>query len=127
MSVEYEYNLANFIRDVRRDLLAPDLPFAIAATGMMGYKGTHLKHGSDDRQEIIDAELNVPKYPEFRGNVASVDTRPFARGEPPASPSTQIYHWYRNVESYWLIGKSLGEAMVDLVYEHEQRQPAEYS
>lgn len=127
MSAEYEYNLVNFIRDVRKDLNVPDLPFAIAATGMMGYNKKSPSHGPDDRQEIIDAELKVAKYPEFKGNVASIDTRPFAREPPPASPSTQIYHWYRNAETYWLIGNSLGEAMLELIHQREQAPFAEYS
>lgn len=126
-SEDYESNLANLIRDVRKDLRSPDLPFAIAATGMNGYDNEPTVDGLHPRQEIVDAELKVATYPEFRGNVASVDTRPFARGAPPASPSEQIYHWYRNAESYWLVGQSLGEAMVRLVHQKEQGQLAELS
>lgn len=111
MAAEYQYNLANLIRDVRRDLNAPDLPFAIASTGMLGYRSDL----SIARQNIIDAEWRVAKFPEFVGNVASVDTRPFARAAAPSSPTDMEYHWMSNAESYWLLGKSLGEAMVDLV------------
>ena len=103
MANEYEHNLANFIRDVRHDLNIPDLPFAIANSGMIGYDTTQPSR----REDVINAEMKVATYPEFQGSVASVDTRPFAR-------------W--NAESYWLIGQSLGNVMIDLVKQREQRQ-----
>ena len=37
MSAEYEYNLANLIRDVRHDLGVPDLPVTIAVSGFEGF------------------------------------------------------------------------------------------
>ena len=75
MANEYEHNLANFIRDVRHDLNIPDLPFAIANSGMIGYDTTQPSR----REDVINAEMKVATYPEFQGSVASVDTRPFAR------------------------------------------------
>lgn len=116
MATEYETNLANLIRDVRKDLNTPDLPFAIASTGMEGYSKQ-----PERRDNVINAELKVATYPEFKGTVTSIDTRPFARGAAPASPTNFDYHWMCNAESYWLIGQSLGEVMVDLVNEREQR------
>ena len=115
MAKEYKMNLVHLIRDVRKDLGVPDLPFGIAATGMIGYKDSNI-----DRERIVKAEMKVPTFREFQGNVVSVDTRPFARKKAPASPSGQGYHWYQNAESYWLIGQSLGNAMVDLVIQREQ-------
>jgi hypothetical protein len=38
---EYEKNLANFVRDVRKDLGVENLPFVIAETGMSGPKEKH--------------------------------------------------------------------------------------
>eukprot|EP00579_Thalassiosira_antarctica_P010421 CAMPEP_0201923168 /NCGR_PEP_ID=MMETSP0903-20130614/10991_1 /ASSEMBLY_ACC=CAM_ASM_000552 /TAXON_ID=420261 /ORGANISM="Thalassiosira antarctica, Strain CCMP982" /LENGTH=390 /DNA_ID=CAMNT_0048460443 /DNA_START=122 /DNA_END=1294 /DNA_ORIENTATION=+ len=122
MAAEYEYNLANLIRDVRKDLNMPDLPFAIAGTGMKGYSKQPTR-----REDVINAELKVAKYPEFKGGVASVDTRPFARGPAPASPTDFGYHWMCNAESYWLIGQSLGKSMVDLVNHREEGQVTEES
>ena len=118
MAKEYETNLANLIRDVRKDLNVADLPFAIAATGMEGYSKQPGR-----REDVINAELKVPTLLEFMGNVATVDTRPFARGPAPASPTTFDYHWMSNAESYWLIGQSLGDAMVGLV---ERRERGKY-
>src|SRR5690606_13480155 len=38
---EYEQNMANFIRDIRKDLGVPNLPFVIAETGMSGAEEKH--------------------------------------------------------------------------------------
>ncbi len=106
---EYEVNLANFIRDVRRDLDIPSLPFVIATTGMSGWEETHPRALS-----LMEAQLAVAQYPEFQGTVASVDTRPFYR---PASesPSGQAYHWNSNAITYLDIGLASGEAMKELL------------
>ena len=37
----YEQNLAHFIRDLRTELEAPELPFVLAETGMSGHAETH--------------------------------------------------------------------------------------
>lgn len=111
-AADYEKNLANFIRDVRKDLNVSDLPIAISSSGMANQTNERV-------EEVVHAEMNVAKYPEFNGTVTSVDTRGFRRKPPPASPGNQIYHWYNNCESYWLIGKSLGIAMVDLVHRRD--------
>ena len=41
---EYEKNLANFIRDIRKDLGVKNLPFVIAETGMNGPEEKHPAH-----------------------------------------------------------------------------------
>jgi alpha-galactosidase len=105
---EYEKNMANFIRDIRKDLKAPKLPFVIAETGMGGLN-------EKDRQalDLMKAQAAVAEYPEFRGNVAFVGTRAFWR-EKEVSPSQQDYHWNSNAETYYLIGEAMGTAMVRL-------------
>jgi len=40
-NAEYETNMTRFIRDMRKDLGAPALPFVIAETGMSGPEETH--------------------------------------------------------------------------------------
>ncbi len=114
MAKEYETNLENLIRDVRKDLHTPNLPFAIAATGMVGYT-----EQPERRREVIQAELNVSKYPEFDGTVVSVDTRPFARDPSPASPTDFIYHWNSNAESYWLLGQNLGRSIMNIILDRQ--------
>lgn len=106
---EYEQNMANFIRDIRRDLEAPDLPFVIAETGMHGPEETHPRALS-----LMAAQAAVAEYEEFQGNVAFVGTRNFYR-PPEESPSGQGYHWNSNAETYYLIGEGMGEAMLRLL------------
>ncbi|MFG0333765.1 MAG: sialate O-acetylesterase [Maioricimonas sp. JB049] len=106
---EYEQNLAHFIRDIRRDLDAPNLPFVIAETGMRGREEKHPRALS-----LMKAQAAVAEYEEFRGNVAFVGTRDFWRPEA-ESPSKQGYHWNSNAETYWLIGQGMGRAMVKLL------------
>ena len=107
-NAEYEKNLANFIRDIRRDLKAPGLPFVIAETGMNGPAETHPRALS-----LMKAQAAVAEYPEFKGNVAFVGTKAFWRSKE-ESPSGQGYHWNTNAETYYLIGQAMGEAMKKL-------------
>jgi hypothetical protein len=67
--------MADFIRDVRKDLNAPKMPFVIGVMGVGGpidenynprYKQTH--------QNFRDAMAAPAKLPEFKGNVAAVLT-----------------------------------------------------
>lgn len=106
---EYSHNLACLIRDTRRDLGTPALPFVIAETG---------QGGPDERNAralaLMKAQANVALEPEFKGTVAFVGTRAFWR---PAevSPNNQGYHWNCNAETYWLMGQAMGRAMQTLV------------
>ncbi len=106
---EYEQNLANFIRDIRKDLDAPNLPFVIAETGMSGREEKHPRALS-----LMKAQAAVAEYDEFQGNVAFVGTKDFYRPKE-ASPSGQAYHWNSNAETYYLIGEGMGKAMVELL------------
>ena len=73
----YSKNLAHFIRDVRRDLKAPKLPFVI---GVMGAGGPIAKYGPDQKRyagihgEFRKAMAAPAKLPEFKGNVSAVFT-----------------------------------------------------
>ncbi len=106
---EYEKNLANFIRDVRKDLGVKDLPFVIAETGMSGREETHPRALS-----LMRAQAAVADYTEFKGNVAFVGTKDFYRPKE-VSPSGQVYHWNCNAETFFLIGDAMGKAMVDIL------------
>lgn len=105
---EYEKNMANFIRDIRKDLGAKNLPFVIAETGMGGLEEKHPRALS-----LMKAQAAVAEYKEFQGNVAFVGTKAFWR-EKEVSPSGQNYHWNSNAETYYLIGESMGTAMKKL-------------
>lgn len=108
-NAEYESNMANFIRDIRKDLGVPALPFVIAETGMTGPEETHPRALS-----LMKAQAAVAEHPEFKGNVAFVGTRTFWRPQE-QSPSGQGYHWNTNAETYYLIGEAMGAAMTKLM------------
>lgn len=73
----YSTLMAQFIRNVRRDLSAPKLPFVI---GVMGAGGPVAKYGpsrqrySDIHQNFRDAMAAPALLPEFKGNVTAVLT-----------------------------------------------------
>jgi len=108
----YEQNLVHFIKTLRKEFDASKAPFVIATIGFGGWEmsGPHLK--------VANAQLAVSgekgKYPEFQGNVKTVEIRDFWR---PAeqSPRNQGYHYNRNAETYMLVGDALGRGMVDLL------------
>ncbi len=108
-NAEYESNLTHFIRDIRSDLGTPALPFVIAETGMSGPQETHPRALS-----LMKAQAAVAEHKEFKGNVAFVGTRGFWRPKE-QSPSAQGYHWNSNAETYYLIGETMGEAMLALL------------
>ena len=68
----YSDLLSHFIRDVRKDLDAPKLPFVI---GVMGVGG--LKDDSVSMLAFRSAMAAPASMPEFRGTVAAVETAPF--------------------------------------------------
>ena len=108
-NAEYETNLVHFIRDIRKDLGSPALPFVIAETGMTGPEETHPRALS-----LMKAQAAVAEHKEFKGNVEFVSTRAFWRPKE-QSPSGQGYHWNSNAETYYLIGEAMGEAMKRLL------------
>ncbi len=105
---EYEKNMANFIRDIRKDLGVKNLPFVIAETGMTGPEEKHPRALS-----LMKAQAAVAEYKEFQGNVAFVGTKAFWRDKE-VSPTGQGFHWNTNAETYYLIGEAMGKAMMKL-------------
>jgi carbohydrate esterase-like sialic acid-specific acetylesterase len=67
----YSEVLAHFIRDVRKDLNAPQMPFVIGVLGVGGAKA------NPQTIEFRKAMAAPAALPEFRGNVVAVETSPF--------------------------------------------------
>ena len=98
----YEKNLASLIRDLRKDLQAPKLPVVVAAVGYGDGK-------------VHDAQMAVgdpAQYPEFAGNVKSVDTRVLAHAYLPGSIS---FCYNENAGTFLAMGEALGHAMLELM------------
>ena len=109
MVAAYEENLVRLIKDVRREWKTPHLPAVIAVSG---FGGRNQK--VDRRLGIIAAQHGAAKREDFKGTVASVETRDFFRPRE-QSPGGQGYHWNNNAETYYHIGEGMGKAMVELL------------
>jgi len=107
LSSRYEKNLVHLIKTLRKDFNAPKAKFVCASLGQTK-KGT-----TDGGGKILNAMLAVDgksgKYPEFKGNVASIYTHPLSKG------GSSGGHYSGNAETYMNVGEAMGKAMVDLI------------
>ena len=105
----YEQNLVHLINTLRKDFNAPNAKFVCATLGQTA-KGADGNEGL-----ILEAQLavdgNSGKYPQFKGNVATVYSHPLSQGG--ASNS----HYGGNAETYMNIGDAMGRAMAKLLQE----------
>lgn len=110
----YKDNLPDFIEDVRKEFNNPNLPFVIATTGM-GHNSQPVieKFPFENYRDVERAQLWAAGV-DKPANVLSIDTRPFWHPVE-VSPSGVGHHWHHNAQTYFMIGKSLGESMVDLI------------
>lgn len=120
---EYAANLAHFIRDVRKDLKDPHLPFVI---GQMGVDGDH---PNANVKRFKDAQAAVMDVPEFRGNVALVKTDAFWDTDAEAVfkkgwkehqdewnkvGSDYPYHYLGSAKTMLKMGRAFAEAVLEL-------------
>ncbi len=107
---QYEKNLTNLIKDVRRDLKVPKLPVIIGE-----FAGPWGADCTDPTALVIrKAQKRVAQKAEFAGTVKFVETHDFVRTEI-ESPSDEIYHEFKNGETYFLIGDAFGKGMGELL------------
>ncbi len=103
----YERNLVAFIKQLRKDFESPEAKFVLATLGE-ATKGSGGNGG-----KILEAQLAVDgkdgKYPEFKGNVATVYSNPLSKGGSGNS------HYGGNAETYMNVGEAMGKAMVELL------------
>ena len=107
LSSRYEKNLVHLIKTLRKDFDAPNAKFVSASLGQTK------KGATDGGGKILNAMLAVDgtsgKYPEFKGNVASVYTHPLSKG------GSSGGHYGGNAETYMNVGEAMGKAMVELL------------
>ena len=102
----------NLINDLRKEFKSPKAPFVLATIAFGGDKlgGGGLK--------VANAQLAVSgekgKYPEFKGNVKTIEARGYWRGAS-ESPSGAGYHYNHNAGTYMDVGNDLGRAMAQLL------------
>jgi len=121
---EYGQLLTMLIRDVRKDLSAPKLPFVI---GVMGIGGEQV---GPPQSNFRQAQLMPTSLPEFKGNVVAVQTAPFwevklgnieskkdRTSEEEAlwnrGVSNAPYHYLGCAKTFALMGKAFAEAIVN--------------
>jgi alpha-galactosidase len=96
---EYEANMKHFIKDVRQDLNAPNLPFVI---GVMGQNGSKPAKGA--MLIIQQAQLAMNDVPEFKGNVKAIRTDVLVD-----KAAEELYPaWQKNIEQWKLTGGDHG-------------------
>ena len=104
----YEKNLVNLIATLRRDFNAPKAKFVCATLGQ-----TSKENASGNEKWILDAMLAVDgesgKYPDFKGNVATVYSHPLSMG------SSSNAHYGGNAKTYMNVGLAMGEAMAAML------------
>ena len=121
---EYEANMTHFIKDIRKDLSAPQLPVVIAAMGQNGSKPA-----TGAMLTIQKAQLAMNDVPEFKGNVKAIRTDVLvdkAAEELYPKWKEQLeqwkltggdhaYHYLGSAIWFTRIGKATGDAMLELL------------
>jgi len=105
----YEQNLVHLIKQLRKDFNAPKAKFVLATLGQTEKGATGNEGLILDAMFAVDG--NSGKYPEFKGNVATVYSHPLSQGG--ASNS----HYGGNAETYMNVGEAMGKAMVEMLEE----------
>ena len=103
----YEKNLVAFIKALRKEFNAPAAKFVCATLGEA------VKGSSGPTGLVLEAHLavdgNSGKYPESKGNVATIYTNPMAQG------GSGNGHYGGKAEVYMDVGEAMGQAMVELL------------
>jgi hypothetical protein len=119
----YQENMASFIRDVRKDLNSPKLPFVI---GAMGHQGTGQKGTT---KILAEAQIATAQMAEFKGNVITVKTadfwdydaeKAFKNKKNDAATwdklgSNQGYHYFGSAAFFEKTGSAFAEAIIQLM------------
>lgn len=120
---EYAANMERFVRDVRKDLASPGLPFVIAA---MGQHGSQPVKGA--MEVVQQAQLSMNEVPDFQGNLLAIRTDTLVD-----QAAESLYPKWREHQSLWQqtggdhpyhylgsgiwltrIGQAMAEAMLEL-------------
>ncbi|MEY3898349.1 MAG: hypothetical protein RLZZ214_3870, partial [Verrucomicrobiota bacterium] len=117
LAIRYEQNLVRLIKQLRLyyqgrypGKIKTDAPFVVATCGFDGWAA------AGNRLTLANAQLavgNPALYPEFAGNVKSMEARGYWRTSGPNT--AQNYHYYHNAETYMLVGDAMGRGMLDLL------------
>lgn len=108
-AAHYQENLVAFIKALRKEFNAPKAKFVCATLGEA------VRGASGPTGAVLEAHLLVDgdsgKYPEFKGNVATVYTHPMAQG------GSGNGHYGGKADVYMDVGQAMGQAMLRLLKE----------
>ena len=122
----YADHMANFIRDARKDLGEPSLPFVI---GQLGVGGDREAKPNPRKEQFKANQIAPAVLPEFAGNVAVVKTDQYWDWEAQAVfdkgwkehkeewqrvGSDRPYHYLGSHRCYGQIGRAFAEAVIRL-------------
>ena len=127
--LSYEKNLANLIRDMRKEFGVPKMPVVV---GQMGHDGLNPDKEGSPRDYIKKAQAAVPASAEFKGTALCVKTDKFwdldahAIITGPGGWSADVakwrqfgndhgYHYYGSPWTFAQIGTAFGEGMIELL------------
>ncbi len=106
-SIHYEENLINLINALRKEFDAPNAKFVMATLGEAA------KDSTGNTGKVLEAMMAVDgksgKYPDFKGNVATVYTHDMARG------GSGNGHYGGDSRVYMDVGLEMGKTMKDLL------------
>lgn len=114
----YEEHLANLIRDLRKEFKRPDLPIVVGALAYAGGKFT------PNQRKVFDAQMAVgdpQRYPEFKGTVRSIDTRPLCHPTEECPGGRDPFAG--SADSYLRIGQTMARAMLEMTQEKQNNEP----
>ena len=103
---EYESNMTNFIKDMRKDLGNESLPFVIATSGMGGPDATGV--AGFLAKSVEPAQVAAAKKYD---KCVAIPTRHFQKHK----PGRQKSHWHNSAESYCLVGDACAKAMIEIL------------
>ena len=120
----YRDNMVHFIKDIRKEYKTPKMPFVI------GVLGTNMTKEGVDKNAVSVGQREAAKAPEFKGNVASVESykaydlearkvydsgwaKHFA--EWCVVGSDRPYHYLGSGKFFVRLGDAFANAMIDLI------------
>jgi hypothetical protein len=105
---KYEENLVHLIETLRKDFNCPKAPFVMGTLGE-AVKGESQGNTTTVMQAMFNVDGESGKYPQFKGNVATVYTHPMAQG------GSGNGHYGGNSEVYMDVGLEMGKAMAKML------------
>lgn len=108
---EYGTNLANLIRDVRKDLGAPKMPFIIGELGQQGKEPE--KRYAEKHFRFRKVQRDVAEMDEFKHTVRYVKTGIYVVKD--GDKFDGGYHYMGRADTFFHIGNAFGEAILPLL------------